>query len=275
MNRHRTLRIILNVITVCMLVVWLLPVLWGLTTSLKQETQTLAVPPVWLPNPVSLHAYAAVLAIGQLSQWYLNSVVTTVIITVSVVLLSMLAAYALSQLKFPGKNLLYWLFLAAFMVPPEALIIPLFLQMNSLNMVNTYGGIILPQLVSVLGIIILKQFYDQVPHAYRDSMNLDGAGEFRILFNLYVPLNWSITWAIVIVTFIGGWNNFFWPFIVATSTDMMTIPVGITQVQSAYGVYYAQQMAVAVLAALPIVVVYLIFQRRVTLGVMATSGLKG
>ena len=273
--KTRNLRIVLNIVTVLVLVIWLLPVLWGVTTSLKQETQTLAVPPAWWPNPLTLNAYSAVLAIGQLSHWYMNSVITTVVITVVVVLLSMLAAYALSQLEFPGKNLLYWLFLAAFMIPPEALIIPLFIQMNSLNLVNTYGGIILPQLVSVLGIIILKQFYDEVPHAYRDSMNLDGAGEFRILFNLYVPLNWSITWAIVIVTFIGAWNNFFWPFIVATSTDMMTIPVGITQVQSAYGVHYAQLMAVAVLAALPIVVAYLIFQRRVTLGVMATSGIKG
>lgn len=275
MKRNRISQIILITITAIIAVIWLFPILWGLSTSFKEEIQTIAVPPVWIPKPFTVNAYAAVLAIGQLTHWYINSVVTTAVITVVVVVLSMLAAYALSQLKFPGRNLLYWLFLAAFMIPPQALIIPLFMQMNALNLVNTYGGIILPQLVTVLGIIILKQFYDQVPRAYRDSIILEGAGEFRILFSLYVPLNWSITWAIVIVTFIGAWNNFFWPFIVATSTDMMTIPVGITQVNSAYGVHYAQVMAVAVLAALPLVVAYLIFQRRVTQGVMATSGLKG
>src|SRR5699024_1119468 len=116
---------------------------------------------------------------------------------------------------------------------------------NQLNQVNTYGGIILPQLIFVICIIVFKQFFDQIPGELRDSAVIDGASEFRILRSIYLPLSLGITWALAIVTFIAAWNNFFWPFIVTTSTDMMTIPVGITQVQDAYGIAFARTMAVA------------------------------
>jgi multiple sugar transport system permease protein len=103
---------------------------------------------------------------------------------------------------------------------------------------------------------------------------IDGAGDFRILFNIYIPLNWSIIWAMAIVTFIGAWNNFFWPFIVTNSTPMLTIPVGMTQVQSAYGVAFAKTSAIAVMASIPTAAAYLLFQKRVTQGVMAAAGIK-
>ena len=109
----------------------------------------------------------------------------------------------------------------------------------------------------------------------RDAAVIDGAGEARILFNVFLPINWGITWALTITTFIAAWNAFFWPFIITTAENMMTIPVGITQVNDAFGVQYARTMAVAVLAGLPVVVAYLAFQNRVTEGIMATAGLKG
>ena len=104
---------------------------------------------------------------------------------------------------------------------------------------------------------------------------LDGGGEFVLLFKLYLPLNWGITAALAIITFISAWNNFFWPFLVVTSEDMMTIPVGITQVTDAFGVAYARMMALALLAAAPVIIGYLIFQRRVTEAVMISAGVKG
>ncbi|MGI8748906.1 MAG: carbohydrate ABC transporter permease [Deinococcus sp.] len=138
------------------------------------------------------------------------------------------------------------------MIPFQASLIPLFILVNKLSLVNNYLGLILPQLAAPM----------------------DGAGEYRVLFSIFLPLNWAITFSLAIVTFIAAWNNFLWPFIVMNDTSKLTIPVGITQVQSAYGVAYAKTMASAVTAAVPTIVAYLIFQRRVTEGVMASAGLK-
>ena len=264
-----------TVFTLLMAAVWIFPLYWAVVTSLKRENDVLANPPSWLPIPLTFDAYRTVLTESGLLRWYWNSVFTGVIITFVVVLLCMMCAYAISQLSFPGKNLLFWTLLAGFMIPGQALTVPQFILMNDLNAVNTYAGIILPQLIAPVVIIIYKQFFDAVPGELHDAAVIDGAGEGRILFNIFLPINWGITWALAIVTFIGAWNAFFWPFIITSSENMMTIPVGITQVNDAFGVQYARTMAVAVLAGLPVVVAYLAFQNRVTEGIMATAGLKG
>ena len=267
--------IIGTIFTLLMAAIWAFPLYWAVITSLKRESDVLDSPPSWLPLPLSFDAYAKVLAESGLLRWYFNSIFTSVVITFFVVLLCMLCAYAISQLSFPGKNLLFWLLLAGFMIPGQALIVPLFILMNDLNSINSYQGIILPQLIAPVVIIIYKQFFDAVPRELRDSAVIDGANEARILFNVFLPINWGITVALAIVTFIGAWNAFFWPFIITTSEGMMTIPVGITQVNDAFGVQYARTMAVAVLAGLPVSVAYIVFQRQVTEGIMATAGIKG
>ena len=261
--------------TLLMAALWSFPLYWAVITSLKQETRVLRDPPTWFPVPITFEAYIRVLRESLLLRWYFNSVVTAVVITFFVILLCMLCGYAISQLTFPGKNLLYWALLAGFMIPGQALIVPLFILLAKIDSVNSYQGIILPQLIAPIVIIIYKQFFDAVPRELRDAAVIDGANEARILFNVFLPINWGITTALAIVTFIGAWNAFFWPFIITTSESMMTIPVGITQVNDAFGVQYARTMAVAVLSGLPVAAAYLVFQRRVTEGIMVTAGLKG
>lgn len=261
--------------TIFMVTVWLFPIYWAVATSLKVEENTLIKPPQWIPSPLTFEAFVRVFQESALLRWYFNSILTGLITTVLILLLCMLCAYAISQLTFPGKNILYWLLLAGFMIPGQALIVPVFELMSNLSAVNSYWGIILPQLIAPVTIIIYKQFFDAMPGELRDSAVIDGAGEFRILFNIFLPINLGITWALAIVTFIGVWNAFFWPFLITTSTDMMTIPVGITQVQDAFGVRYAREMALTIMAGLPVVIGYLIFQKRVTEGIMVTAGLKG
>lgn len=259
--------------TIFMAALWIFPLYWAVVTSLKPENTVLR--GNWLPIPFSAGAYIRVLQQSSLVRWYLNSIATSLAITFLVILLCMMCAYALSQLSFPGKNILYWALLAGFMIPFQALTVPLFILMNNLNSINSYQGIILPQVIAPVVIVIYKQFFDRVPRELRDSAVIDGANEWRILFDVYLPINWGITWALAIVTFIGAWNNFFWPFIIETTQPMMTIPVGITQVNDIFGVQYARTMAVAVLAGLPVTLAYLVFQRRVTEGIMATAGIKG
>ncbi len=263
-----------TLLTVLFALVWVFPVYWMVVTSLKVDTDTIVVPPTLFPKPIDLTAYTYIIQNSPIAHWYVNSIVTSILITFFVLLLALLCAFALSQLEFPGKPWLYWIILAGFMIPFQASIVPLFMLMNKLGFVNSYAGVVLPQLAAPLAVVIYKQFFDQVPRELGDAARIDGASEFRVLFGIYLPMNWNITWALAIVTFIAAWNNFFWPFIVTNATDKLTIPVGITQVQSAYGVAYAKTMATAVMAAFPTVIAYLLFQRKVTEGIMATAGLK-
>jgi multiple sugar transport system permease protein len=263
-----------TLLTVAFALIWVFPVYWMVVTSLKADTDTVSVPPTFIPKPFDASAYTYIIQNSPILNWYVNSVVTSVLITFFVLLLALLCAFALSQLEFPGKPWLYWIILAGFMIPFQASIVPLFMLMNKLGLVNSYAGIILPQLAAPLAVVIYKQFFDQVPKELGDAARIDGASEFRVLFGIFLPMNWNITWALAIVTFIAAWNNFFWPFIITNATPMLTIPVGITQTQSAYGVAYAKTMATAVMAAFPTVIAYLLFQRRVTEGIMATAGLK-
>lgn len=253
---------------------WIFPLYWAVNTSLSVDTKTVQVPPSWFPVPMILDSYEYVIKNTSIIRWYFNSVLTSVVITAAVLLLTVMCAYALSQIKFRGNRFLFLAILAGFMIPGATNVVPLFMFMNKLRLVNSYWGVILPQLVSPLAVVIYKQFFDQMPTELSDAAHMDGAGEMRILFRLFLPLNWGITWALAIILFIASWNNFFWPYIVINSTPMMTIPIGITQVQSWYGIAYPRQMASAVLAALPTVILYIIFQRRVAEGVAITSGIK-
>ena len=124
-------------------------------------------------------------------------------------------------------------------------------------------------------VIVYKQFFDSVPRELREAAVIDGASEFQLLFRLYLPMNWGITDALAIITYIGAWNAFLWPFLVVTPRSMMTITVGITEVDDAFGVHYARELAGAVLAGLPVALAYLIFQRRVTQAIMLSAGIKG
>jgi multiple sugar transport system permease protein len=263
------------VLLLTLMAVWVAPLLWAVITALKPEFQAAAQPIVWLPSPATLENFATVLTTGNLPRWYANSIGTSLVITVVTLVLSAMAAYAFSQLTFPGRNLLFWFSLVGFMLPFEALLVPLYKLMNSLGAINTLAGIVLPQLVSPVVIFVFRQFFDQVPKEFREAAVMDGASELRIMRSIFVPLSANIIWALAIVTFIGAWNNFLWPFIVVNSPEQMTIPVGLTQIQSAYGLRYAQTMAIAILGGLPVILAYLIFQRRVTEGFLSASGLKG
>lgn len=271
---RRLENIILTVLTFSAALVWIFPLYWTFVTSIRSD-ENVAGNTLLIPDEFRLSAYVNAIFNTQLMNWYINSVGTAAIVTVSVLLISMLCAYALSQIRFPGRRLLYGLVLASFMVPAQTLVVTQFILMKNLNLINTWAGIILPQLITPIVIIVYKQFFDSVPKEMREAVVLDGGGEYTILFKVYLPLNWGITTAMAIVTFITVWNAFFWPFLVVTSENMMTIPVGITQVNDTFGVAYARLMAIAMLAALPVIIAYVIFQRRVTEAIMISSGVKG
>ncbi|GAB2187894.1 carbohydrate ABC transporter permease [Roseibium sp. LAB1] len=255
--------------------IWVFPLYWAFITSIRTEERVVSEGAGVIPDEFNLSSYVAALFDTKLLTWYWNSIGTSVIITLVVIVSGMMCAYAISQMRFPGRRLLYGVVLASFMVPSQALVVTQFILMNDMGLINTWAGIILPQLIVPVVIIVYKQFFDAVPKEMREAVVLDGGGDYTLLFRIYLPLNWGITTALAIITFISAWNQFFWPFLVITTENQMTIPVGITQVNDAFGVYYARLMSVALLGAMPVAVAYLIFQKKVTEAVMISSGVKG
>lgn len=276
MNRQRRFEnLALTGLTLIAGIIWIFPLYWAFITSIRSEDRVVSEAAGLAPDEFNTSSYFDALFNTSLIDWYINSIGTSVIITFVVLVTGMMCAYALSQMDFPGRKLLYGIVLASFMVPAQALVVPQFVLMNDMNLINKWGGIILPQLVVPVVIIVYKQFFDAVPKEMKEAVVLDGGGDYTLLFKVYLPLNWGITTALGIITFIMSWNAFLWPFLVITTEDMMTIPVGITQVNDAFGVAYARIMSVALLAAAPVVIAYLIFQKRVTEAVMISSGVKG
>ncbi|WP_407668987.1 carbohydrate ABC transporter permease [Neorhizobium galegae] len=254
---------------------WIFPLYWAFITSIRTEERVVSDGAGIVPDEFNLGAYADILRNTNIVNWYINSIGTALIITVVVIISGMMCAYAISQMRFPGRRLLYGIVLASFMVPIQALVVTQFILMNDMGLINTWTGIILPQLVVPVVIIVYKQFFDAVPKEMREAVVLDGGGDYTLLFKIYLPLNWGITTALAIITFIMAWNQFLWPFLAVTTEDKMTIPVGITQVNDAFGVFYARLMSVALLGAMPVAIAYLIFQKKVTEAVMISSGVKG
>ena len=268
-------RIVAIVILILMAVAWLLPFAWALVTSLKTEADAGSTPVSWLaPNGYTLEAYANVLAEGNIPVWAFNSLLSSTIITFLTVATSALAAYAFSRLDFTGRRWLFFVVIASIIIPPQVLIIPLFYEMLAFNMVDTYWGLILPQVVAAPMVFILKKFFDQIPIELEDAARVDGASRLRLFWSIVLPLSRPILAAVSIFVFIGAWNNFLWPFIIINDTSLMTLPVGLQTVKSAYGVQYAQNMAMALLAALPLIVIFLFFQRQIIKGI-ATTGFGG
>jgi multiple sugar transport system permease protein len=275
LRKFNVLGLIATVATVLGAVLCAFPLYWGLITTFKPEDEILR-PGVQLwPEHFTFQNYWHVLTTTKIGLWYVNSLVTSAAVTIIVVGMAAGAGYAISQLNFPGRRFLWGLILASFMVPIPALVITHFVLMSQFHWINTWPGVIAPQLIAPITVIIFKQFFDSVPKDFREAAAIDGANEFQLLFRIYLPMNWGITAALAIISFIGAWNQFLWPFLAVSTDDMMNITVGITQVHDAFGISYGRDLAVAMLAALPVAIVYLIFQRQVTQAIMLSAGIKG
>ncbi|TYR32750.1 carbohydrate ABC transporter permease [Mesorhizobium microcysteis] len=266
---------VLTVVTIVCAVLWAFPLYWAVVSSIKPEHEVVRPYIELWPETLTFEHYIHAITATQIGTWYINSIAVGVGVTVICVFTSMLSGYAISQLRFPGRTALWWLILASFMVPGQALIINHFVLVADLGLINTWAGIMLPQLIHPVLIIVYKQFFDQVPRDFREAAVMDNASEFTILFKVYLPMNWGVTTALSIVCFIWTWNAFLWPFLSVTRTEMMTVTVGITQVNDAFGIYYARELSAAVLAGLPVALAYLLFQRKVTEAITLSAGIKG
>lgn len=267
--------VLLTLLTLLCALIWFFPIYWAMVTSLRTDDEAVSAGFSLIPANPTLSSFIYVIQNSNIGRWYLNSTITAVLITFITVFMAACCGYAISQLRFPGRTALWWTILASFMVPVQALIVNHYVIMANVDLLNTYPGIILPMLISPVTVIVYKQFFDGLPREYREAALMDGATEFQLLFRVFIPMNWGVTAALAIITFIGAWNAFLWPFLAVSTEEMMTVTVGISQVQDAYGVAYARVLAGAVMAGLPVALAYLLFQRRVTQAITLSAGIKG
>jgi len=257
-----------------LIVAWLVPLVWMLFTSIKPEGSPVTVLSELFKPPFTWDNFHYVTTAAALWRWTLNSAVIAVVTTLGTLAITSMAAFALSRVTFPGRTFVFWLILAGLMVPTEATIVPLFQMMIDNGMVNSYSSIIFPSLAAPLGVMILKQFFDGIPNELVEAAKIDGAGFFRVFFSIFVPLSRSSMAALAIFTFISSWNNFLWPFLAVNSEEMMTLPIGIPLFQGSHAQELTLPMAANVLASLPAILVFVLFQKHIIKGITMT-GIKG
>ncbi|WP_226036104.1 carbohydrate ABC transporter permease [Aquibacillus saliphilus] len=255
-------------------IIMFIPLLWMIISSFKLPGSTVTVIGELLSPPYTLESFKEVLkpdGTAMMWRWTFNSVVVGVIQTVITVFVSSWAAFAVSRLDFKGKRLIFVLILAGLMVPMESIVVPLFNMMVSLNWVNTFHALIWPGMMLPLAFLILKQFIDQLPTELLEAAKIDGAGPFITWLKIILPLSKSSMAAVSIFVFIQSWNNLLWPLLVAQETSMMTLPVGIPTFQSNFATDLAVPMASNVIASVPALIVFLIFQKHIIKGISMTG----
>ncbi|MFE7166095.1 carbohydrate ABC transporter permease [Streptomyces sp. NPDC057616] len=267
-------QIVLTLIGLAVSAVFVAPIAAALFTSLKSEAEAAEIPPHWLPRVWTGQAWKALFETGNITNWLVNSLVVSVCVTSVVVLVSALAGYGFARTEFRGKSVLMGVVMAGLMISPAVLGVPLFTTVQQMGMVDTYWGMVLPQCAPAAMVYILYKFFQGIPHELEEAAFIDGAGRWRVFFTIILPLSRPSLAAVGIFTFISSWNNFLWPYMVTNNPDLMTMPNGIATVMNSYGIQWAQLMAGGLMAGLPLIIVFVFFQRQIVAGV-AHTGLAG
>lgn len=250
------------------------PFLWMVSTSFQTAGALLVPPPQLIPSPIETGNYAAVAEAFPLWRFVLNSTVVAGVATVLQVVTSAMAAYAFARLAFRGRDVLFLLYLATLMVPLQVTIMPLFVEMRYLGLVNSYAGLLLPSIASAFGTFFLRQAFMGLPKEIEEAAFIDGAGHWTVFRRILLPLARPALATLAIFAFMASWNSFLWPLVIVNSPDLMTLPVGLSNLQGRYQTEWNLVMAGATVAVLPILFVYLAAQKYVVRGV-TLSGLKG
>ncbi|MEU6842231.1 carbohydrate ABC transporter permease [Streptomyces sp. NPDC046716] len=267
-------QIVLTLLGAAVSAVFVAPIAAALFTSLKSEAEAAEIPPHWLPKTWTVQAWKGLWNTGNISDWFLNSLVVSVLVTAVVLTVAALAGYGFARTEFRGKSVLMGVVMSGLMISPAVLGVPLFTTVQQMGMVDTYWGMILPQCAPAAMVYILYKFFQGIPRELEEAAFIDGAGRWRVFFTIVLPLSRPSLAAVGIFTFISSWNNFLWPYMVTNNPDLMTMPNGIATVMNSYGIQWAQLMAGGLMAGLPLIVVFVFFQRQIVAGV-AHTGLAG
>jgi multiple sugar transport system permease protein len=253
--------------------IWLVPFVWALITSLRPNNEITSHPTRPWSSNFNLDAYSSTLTNNPLGWWYLNSFIISTLSVIFTVIACSMIGFALVHLKWRGKHLVLALILGGLMLPTEAIVLPQFMQFRALHLLGTYWALILPAIAAPVAVFVFHSFMRSIPTALIEAARLDGASWWRIYFQVCMPLCRPAISAVAILTFITTWNQFLWPLLVLTQTKSETIPVGLGSLIGGAAIQYAETMASAVLGIIPLLAVFLLFQRQIVQGV-ANTGIK-
>ena len=270
--RTRALTITIGVGLAIGAIITAFPFIWMITSSFKPQSESIDYPPTILPQAPTVEYYLTLFTELDFGRYLLNTVIVVLISYVGLMLMAM-AGYAFAKFDFRGKGWMFFLVLATLMIPVQVTMIPTYLIINSLHLTNTLVGIALPTLVSGFSIFLFRQFMTTIPTEMLEAARLDGAGEFRTFWQIVLPMSKPILAVQVVLTFIAGWNSFLWPLILSSDQKLYTLSVGLNLLNQQLAVNPSLQMAGASVMVVPILIVFIIFQRYVIQG-FALSGLK-
>ena len=273
----RTVRwpIILAYVILTLWAIWaLLPLFWMLTTSLKETRAAIKFPPEWLPSHPTLMNYERLFARAPALRWFANSAIVAIAHTFSMLLFCSMAGYAFAKKEFPGKTAIFWGLLSTMMIPGMVLLVPLFLLVSRMGLINNFGGLILPGMVGAFGVFLMKQFIQTLPGELIDAARIDGAGELGVYSRVILPLSKPALAVLGIFSFMGAWNDFLWPLLITQSKDMRTLAVGLATLQQESMTDYGLLMAGSAVAAIPMIIVFFAFQKHFLKG-LTIGAIKG
>lgn len=250
------------------------PFLWMVLSSVKPEGEVMSVPPTWWPETVTTDNYEALFTRLDFPTYFLNSILVALAVTAGNVMFGSMLGYALAKLAFPGKRLVFGLVLFTLMIPGVVTFVPLFVLTTNLGLTNTLPGMFLPFLAAPFGVFLMRQFILGLPDELIHAARVDGAGELRIFFSVIMPLCGPAMATLGILTFLGSWNNFLWPLVVAQTEDKYTLPVALALYSVGQNAtQYGLLLAGAVVVVIPVVAVFLALQRYIMQGI-AMTGIK-
>jgi multiple sugar transport system permease protein len=264
---------ILSVLTILGIGVTLLPYFWMVSSSLKTGAEVFELPIRWIPREPQWENFRNALSTGSFGTYFYNSGVVAIAVTAANVLFCSLAGYGLAKFRFPFRELSFRVILSTLMLPLEIVLVPTFLVVQQLGMVNSYGGLIVPLAVDAFGIFLMRQFIRDLPDSLIEAARLDGCGELGIFFRIVLPNCKPALGALALLSFRDTWDQFLWPYIIAASDALKTFPLGLAQMEGIDSAAYHQIMALAVIGMIPTAILFLLFQRAFVRGI-ALSGLK-
>jgi multiple sugar transport system permease protein len=250
------------------------PLLLLVGESFMHSNEIIRWPPIVIPSDPTLENYTKLFSQQDLAlpRWLFNSVFVAATYTVAVIIVCSLAAYAFARLNFPGRNILFFLFLATITIPSQVTFIPNYLLMRDLKFLDTYNALIWPGVANVFGVFLLRQFFMQIPKELEEAAILDGATRFGVYWRIIMPLSMNALIALGIFVFLNNYNDLFWPLLVTNRLEMRTLPAGLTVMNGAYGTLdRGLVLSGATFASLPVLAVYIIFQRRILKGITLTG----
>jgi len=251
-----------------------LPFFWMIISSLKTTEELSMVPPTFFPNSPNFDSYVAVSKIIPFFKFFANTILVTVLRTISQLAFCSMASFAFAKMKFRGKNVIFLVLLSVLMVPPQMMMIPTYIIMKSLHLVDTVLGVALPGMFSAFGMFLMRQYYLSLPDEFLESGRIDGCSYFKSFVKLYLPLSKSALVSLLIFTVMYSWNDYLWPLIISSSEKARVLSVGIALLQGQNRIFYNQIMAGAAMATIPIILVFVMLQKYFEEGI-ALTGVKG